>query len=129
MSSHGATPSEKEQLTVITLAKKSAALRHGPVGKYFYASLKRRPLTGWERRVAARQRKARDVSRVFWTNVASFFFFFLFFFCPALERAQGGTHVLTGDTPALLTFLLLFFVCFVFQTIILMYSLRLTRRW
>lgn len=49
MSSRGATPFEKAQLTVIRLAEKSAALRHEPVGKYFYASLKRRPLTGWER--------------------------------------------------------------------------------
>lgn len=49
MSSHGATPFQKAQLTVITLAKESAALRHESVGKYFYASLKRRPLTAWER--------------------------------------------------------------------------------
>lgn len=44
---------------MITLAKKSVALRHWPVGEYFSASLKRRPLTGlWKRRTAAQENLA-----------------------------------------------------------------------
>lgn len=63
---------KKAQLTVITLAKKSVALRHWPVGKYLYASFKRRPLTGlWKRRTAA-QEKLRVLTRVLCTNVALF---------------------------------------------------------
>lgn len=84
MSSHGATPFEKAQLTVITLAKKSAALRHGPVGKYFYASLKRRPLTGWERRAAAQEKLA--MSRACFERM--WFSFSPHFFVPRLEGAH-----------------------------------------
>lgn len=78
---------KKAQLTVITLAKKSVALRHWPVGKYLYASFKRRPLTGlWKRRTAA-QEKLRVLTRVLCTNVALFFPSFV----RRLEGAQEGS--------------------------------------
>lgn len=88
MISHGATPFfKKAQLTVITLAKKSVALRHWPVGKYLYASFKRRPLTGlWKRRTAA-QEKLRVLTRVLCTNVA----LFPPSFVRRLEGAQEGS--------------------------------------
>lgn len=44
---------------MITFAEESVALRHWPVGKYFYASFKCRPLTGlWKLTAAAREKLA-----------------------------------------------------------------------
>lgn len=67
----------KEQLTVITLAKKSVALRHWPVGKYFSASFKRRPLTGFWKRITAAQEKLALFA------LQKCVFFSLSLFCPA----------------------------------------------
>lgn len=58
---------------MITLAKRSVDLRHWPVGYYFSASFKRRPLTGlWKRSAAAKEKKLAFCSACFPVNAAVF---------------------------------------------------------
>lgn len=68
---------------MIRLAKKSVALRHWSVGKYFYAPFKRRPLMSlWKRKTAAQRKLA--FCRAFFAQMWLFFLF-----CPAAGGSAG----------------------------------------